>query len=102
MHICKGGSAMVGAAWFAHYEPNVPHTLAYPNRPLHHILEDTARRYPHKVATKLVLKYLLGGRVAVGGTLSYAALNDRADRFAAALADLGVKKGDRVALMLPN
>lgn len=93
---------MVNAAWFNHYEPNVPHTLTYPDVPLQHFLEESARRYAHKPATKIVLKYLLGGRVTIGGTLTYRELNDCADRFAAALISLGVKKGDRVALMLPN
>ena len=93
---------MVNAAWLAHYEPDVPHTLTYPDIPLHRFLEDSARRYPDNVATKIVLKYLLGGRVTIGGTLTYRELNSYADRFAAALAKLGVKSGDRVAVMLPN
>ncbi|HEY0607925.1 MAG TPA: long-chain fatty acid--CoA ligase [Herpetosiphonaceae bacterium] len=93
---------MVNAAWLAHYEPNVPHTLTYPDIPLHRFLEDSARRYPDNIATKIVLKYLLGGRITIGGTLTYRELNSYADRFAAALAKLGVKSGDRVAVMLPN
>lgn len=93
---------MVNAAWFNHYEPNVPHTLTYPDVPLQHLLEDTARRYPNHIATKLVLKYLLGGKVTIGGTLTYRQLNAYADRFAAALVTMGVKPGDRVGLMLPN
>lgn len=93
---------MVNAAWLAHYEPDVPHTLTYPDIPLHRFLEDSARRYPDNVATKIVLKYLLGGRITIGGTLTYRELNSYADRFAAALAKLGVKSGDRVAVMLPN
>jgi len=93
---------VVNAAWFNHYEPNVPHTLTYPDVPLQHFLEEAARRYPDKPATKLVLKYLLGGRLTVGGSLSYRQLNTHADRFAAALVDMGVKPGDRIAVMLPN
>lgn len=89
-------------AWYSHYEPNVPHTLAYPAVPLQHFLEDSARRYPHKIATKIVLKYVLGGRLTIGGTLTYRELNTAADRFAAALIRQGLQKGDRVALMLPN
>jgi long-chain acyl-CoA synthetase len=93
---------VVNAAWLARYEPDVPHTLTFPDIPLQRFLEDAARRYPDKTATKIVLKYLLGGRLTVGGTLSYRELNNYADRFAAALAKLGVKPGDRVAVMLPN
>ena len=42
------------------------------------------------------------GPFTIGATLTYRQLLDQVDRFAAALAALGVKKGDRVALMLPN
>ncbi len=93
---------MLNAAWFNHYEPNVPYTLAYPEIPLHQFLETSARRYPTHIATRLVLKYVLGGRATIGGTLTYRQLNEYADRFANALAALGVRKGDRVAIMLPN
>jgi len=92
----------VANVWFNKYEPNVPHTLTYPDIPLHRLLEDAARRYGDNIATRLVLKQLLGGRVSVGGTMTYRRLNRYADRFAAALAGLGVRKGDRVAVMLPN
>ncbi len=93
---------MVNAAWFNHYEPNVPHTLTFPDVPLQQFLEDAARRYPNNTATKLVLKYLLGGRVLIGGTLTYRQLNQYANQFASALISMGVKHGDRVAVMLPN
>src|SRR3712207_7883532 len=55
-----------------------------------------SRRYPHKIATKIVLKYMLGGRITIGGTLTYHELNAAADRFAAALIRQGIQKGDRV------
>lgn len=92
----------MAGVWFNSYEPNVPHTLTYPDVPLHRLLEDAARRYGDNIATRLVLKQLLGGRFSVGGTLTYRRLNQYADRFASALAGLGVQKGDRVAVMLPN
>jgi long-chain acyl-CoA synthetase len=45
-----------------------------------------------------------GKPVAVwdGGRLSYAELDERSDRVAVALAGLGVARGDRIALQLPN
>lgn len=86
--------------WLAHYEDEVPHTLAYPEMPLAQMLEDSARRYPDQIATKLILRYL--GPITLGCTLTYRQLLDQVNRFAAALAALGVKPGDRVALMLPN
>jgi len=37
-----------------------------------------------------------------GNKVNYEEMFDKIDRFAAALSDLGIKKGDRVALMMPN
>jgi long-chain acyl-CoA synthetase len=86
--------------WLAHYEKEVPRTIDYPKIPLHGTLEDSARKYPDRTAIKLVLRYM--GPLTMGARLTYRQLLDQVDRFAAALAALGVKKGDRVALMLPN
>ncbi len=86
--------------WLVHYEKDVPHTIEYPKIPLHRTLEDSARKYPDQTAIKLVLRYM--GPFTIGATLTYRQLLDQVDRFAAALTALGVKKGDRVALMLPN
>ena len=88
--------------WLKSYEPRVPHTLDYPAVTLDYFLTESARKYPYNTATNFVLSYLAGGRFTVGGKLTYTKLNDLANRFAAALANLGVQKGDRVALMLPN
>ncbi len=77
--------------WISHYEEGVPSTLAYPDQPLQHFLEAAAHDHPDRVAT-LFFK----------GKLTYAKLNALADRFAAGLQSLGVKKGDRVAVFLPN
>jgi long-chain acyl-CoA synthetase len=77
--------------WLAHYEPGVPPTLEYPALPLHGLLEQTAERYPERVAT-----------IFFGAKFTYRALNDAANRFAHALLSFGLNQGDRVALMLPN
>jgi long-chain acyl-CoA synthetase len=86
--------------WQAFYEPTVPRTITYPHIPLHQMLEDSARKYPDQLAIKLVLRYL--GPLTLGANLTYRQLLGQVDRFAAALHALGVRKGDRVALMLPN
>ncbi len=86
--------------WLAHYEKDVPHTIEYPSIPLHQMLEDSARKYPERPALKLILRYL--GPITLGASLTYGQLMDQTNRFAAALAALGVRKGDRVGLMLPN
>jgi long-chain acyl-CoA synthetase len=88
--------------WFKSYEPLVPQTLDYPELTLDSFLTESARKYPYNTATNFVLSYLAGGRFTVGGKLTYRKLNELADRFATALYQLGVRKGDRVALMLPN
>ena len=77
--------------WVAHYEPGVPPTLEYPAVTLHGLLEQTAERYPERLAT-----------IFLGAKLPYRALNEAANRFAHALLNLGLKQGERVALMLPN
>jgi long-chain acyl-CoA synthetase len=78
--------------WLAHYDPGVPHTLApYPERTLLDYVSDSLRERPEHPA------FLFKGR---GFTL--AELQRTSDAFAVALASLGVKRGDRVAAMLPN
>jgi long-chain acyl-CoA synthetase len=88
--------------WFNHYEKGVPRTLNYPNLTIGEMLHEAARKYGEKTATNFVLKYMLGGRFTVGGKLTYRQINEHVDRLATALYQLGVRKGDRVAVMLPN
>ncbi len=81
--------------WLKNYDEGVPHTLEYPDVPLQWLLEESARKYPDNIAT------ILPGRF--GDTkLTYKELNNLTNRLANALIDLGVKKGDRVALYMPN
>ncbi|NTW02832.1 MAG: long-chain fatty acid--CoA ligase [Oscillochloris sp.] len=88
--------------WLSAYEQEVSPTLNYPDQTLSDLLSDTARRYPNKIATNFILQYILGGHFTVGGKLSYKQLDELVDRMAAALYQLGVRKGERVGLMLPN
>ncbi len=81
--------------WLKFYDEGVPRTLEYSEVPLHWYLEESARNYPDTTAT------ILPGRF--GDTrLTYRELNELANSLANALIDLGVKKGDRVALYMPN
>ena len=82
--------------WVKNYEEGVPPTLDYPPIPLHRMLEDTAARAP--ASTAIVFPGALGDTFR----LSYRQLDDDANRMANALAGLGVRQGDRVALLLPN
>jgi long-chain acyl-CoA synthetase len=80
------------APWLAHYDPGVPATLApYPNRTLTDYLADAARERPNAAA--ILFK---------GAALSFDDLDRLSDACGAAFAALGVRAGDRVALVLPN
>lgn len=87
--------------WFAHYEKGVPMSVNIPDIPLHQLLIDSAQKYPNHIAVRMLLKYLPLG-IAIQSKLTYTELNEATDRFAVALQTLGVRKGDRVSLMLPN
>jgi len=77
--------------WFSSYPKEVPRNLRNPEAPLHAILEKTAKEHPEKTA----LTYS-------ETSITYAELDSLSNQFAAALASLGVKKADKVALFLPN
>jgi long-chain acyl-CoA synthetase len=66
-------------------------TIAYPKKPLFAILDEAAAQFPGKEAY-----HYLGRR------MKYHELKRQSDAFANALADLGVKKGDRVIVFLPT
>lgn len=88
--------------WLSQYEKGVSASISYPSSTLSDMLAEAARTYPSQTATNFVLRYMLGGRFTIGGKLTYRELNERVDRLATALYQLGVRKGERVALMLPN
>ena len=85
------------APWLRHYEEGVPRSIEYPDITLPEALDQTAERYPDEVA----LRFFLDARLPAPA-LTYRELQDATKRFATALFQLGVRKGDRVALMLPN
>ncbi|MCB9138646.1 MAG: long-chain fatty acid--CoA ligase [Caldilineaceae bacterium] len=87
--------------WTAHYEEGVPTSIDIPAIPLHQVLHDSAAKYPNNIAVRMVLKYLPLGLV-IQARMTYSELDKQSNRFAHALIDMGVKPGDRVAVMLPN
>jgi long-chain acyl-CoA synthetase len=87
--------------WLAHYEKGVPAVVELPDERIFDALDRAVREFPDKIAVRLVLKYLPFG-IAIHSKLTYRELDDYVIRFAAALRTLGVKKGDRIAIMLPN
>ncbi len=78
--------------WLSHYPAEVPATYEYPKQNLAHFFG--AKR----------IRLSGSGRPAffLGKKMTYRQLLDAAYRFAGALSGLGVRKGDRVAVMLPN
>jgi long-chain acyl-CoA synthetase len=78
--------------WLAHYDSDVnPSLEPYPEKTLLDYLKALASDHGDKPA--LLFK---------GATVSYARLEAESDAFGAALAAMGLRKGDRVALLLPN
>ena len=82
---------MNAGPWLRNYDKEVPHTVSLPAASLYGLLEQAAERNPRGTAT-----------LFYGARLDYRALKRADDTFAGALAALGVRKGDRVALILPN
>jgi long-chain acyl-CoA synthetase len=77
--------------WTRHYDPGVPATLVYPTVPLQAMLDDAAESNPNATAT-----------IFFNHKRTYKSISDAAWRFANGLRRLGIKKGDRVAMVLPN
>ncbi len=77
--------------WLKFYDPDVPEHIDYPRMPVYRILDDTARMFPDRTASMFY-----------GKKLSYRQLKAMSDSFAISLKKQGLKKGDRVALLLPN
>ncbi|MBN1148104.1 MAG: long-chain fatty acid--CoA ligase [Anaerolineales bacterium] len=77
--------------WLKFYESHVPEHLDYPDRPLPALLAGMSAKYPQHPA--MIFK---------GRRMSYREFDQAVDRFTAALQGLGVAKGDRVAVHLPN
>ncbi len=88
--------------WIANYEPGVPASLTYPPMTLAQLAREATNKYASHTAAKFVLSYIVGHRLAVGGKMSYRQLGAAIENFAGSLYDLGVRKGDRVGVMLPN
>jgi long-chain acyl-CoA synthetase len=90
----RTGPAKVDAGkypWLKHYAKGVPHTVTYEDVTLPDAFRRTVKQFPNNPA----LTYM-------GKVITYKELGELVDRFATALAELGVKKGTKVATLLPN
>ncbi|KQC09192.1 MAG: long-chain fatty acid--CoA ligase [Smithella sp. SDB] len=77
--------------WLKSYEKSVPESIKYEELCMPDYLEKSAKDFPDDTAM-----------VFVGYKLTYRQFKDQVDRFATCLTDFGVKKGDAVAILLPN
>ena len=77
--------------WLDNYPAGVPGEVELPDISLGQMLEKSAAKYPRNVAV-----------VFINNKITYAQLDEMANRFANVLKKLGVQKGDRVALHMPN
>ena len=77
--------------WLKQYDPGVPQQMDYPAVPLFHLFDETARAIPENACT-----------VFRDQVITYAQMKDLVNRLAVGLVRMGLKKGQRVGMMLPN
>lgn len=77
--------------WLSHYPDNISWDAPLPSKPLTALLEEAVQRFPNHTAIDFL-----------GKTYSYTELWDAVQHMAAGLQQLGVRKGSRVGLFLPN
>ena len=77
--------------WLKSYDQGVPHHIDYPKITVFNMLEESARKYPTAPCT-----------VFKGGIVTFKEMDELTNRLAAGLTALGVKKGDRVGIFMPN
>jgi len=77
--------------WLDHYDRGVPATIIYPAKTVHSFLSDAAAHFPDQACTTFR-----------DNQLTYRQMDRLTDKLAAGLLLLGVRKGDRVGVVLPN
>lgn len=77
--------------WLNFYDKEVPKELNIPPLTIPDLLNNAAEKHPKHTAC-----------VYMGARMTYSQLKEHVDRLAVALQQLGVSKGDRVAIMMPN
>ncbi|CAH0129760.1 Long-chain-fatty-acid--CoA ligase [Peribacillus sp. Bi96] len=82
---------MSNKPWQAMYPEQIPAALSYEDKPLYSFLKESAEEFPDKVSIHFQ-----------GKELTYQEVYESALKFAAYLKGIGLQKGERVAVMLPN
>ncbi|MFX1366507.1 MAG: long-chain fatty acid--CoA ligase [Promethearchaeota archaeon] len=77
--------------WLKYYDEGVPTTIDYPEMNISEFLDKSVKEFGNRTVIWFLKE-----------KISYKKLKDLADRLATALVNLGAKKGDVVALMMPN
>jgi long-chain acyl-CoA synthetase len=77
--------------WLKNYDPEVPPSIDYPKINIYEFLDNSANDFGSRTAIWFIKN-----------KISYKKLKELSERLATALVDLGVKKGDVVAIMIPN
>jgi len=77
--------------WHKAYVPGIESSLDFDRSTISEFLSRNAEKYPQKTAL-----------IFMGKKMSFGEIDSLSSRFAQALRNIGVKKGDRVALLLPN
>lgn len=82
---------MESKRWHNHYPNEIPTSIDYDEKPLHVFLEESTERYGEEKAIHFM-----------GKEMTYSEVYSQSKKLANYLQTLGLKKGDKVAIMLPN
>ncbi|MBK3493509.1 long-chain-fatty-acid--CoA ligase [Viridibacillus sp. YIM B01967] len=82
---------MTEKIWLSNYPDNIPTSLEYEEIPLQQYLTRASNKAPSKIAIHFM-----------GKDITYKELYEESLKFANYLVSIGIEKGDRVAIMLPN
>ncbi|MEW9668023.1 long-chain fatty acid--CoA ligase [Ammoniphilus sp. 3BR4] len=85
------GEQRVNRPWYAFYPEGIPHEIEVPPLSLYDLLKQSEQDYPEQIA-------VIDGE----HQLTYSELKHRVDRLASSLYSLGLNKGNRIGVMLPN
>ncbi|WP_138415432.1 long-chain-fatty-acid--CoA ligase [Aquibacillus sediminis] len=77
--------------WLSQYPDGLPQTIPYDEKALQYFLKDSAERYPNLKALHFI-----------GKELTYQEVYHQSEKLATYLQSIGLRQGDRVAVMLPN
>jgi len=86
-----GAFRLTEKIWLKNYPPNIPTTMEYEEIPLQEYLTRAVEKTPKKIAIHFL-----------GKDITYKELYESSLKFANYLVKIGIEKGDRVAIMLPN